>query len=145
MSQVLCTQCRKRVSRSPEQHRRYFAFTKAAHQHWPESHEFQPDSADHLRKWLQIKAGYREVVEVDVQGMSPILAATVSEAVMRAAKSYAFCRVHAGKLKVFRSKSIAFAELGSSPFTKLCEAVEAAVEAETGLKPDDLLTVTEAA
>ena len=56
--------------RSVPQHRRYFALVRAAYYHWPEKHELKPQSEEHLRKWLQAKAGHRVVETVDTEGMT---------------------------------------------------------------------------
>ena len=51
-------------SRSTPQHRRYFALIKAAFQHWPESHDLQFGSAEGLRDYLQLKAGFGTVHKI---------------------------------------------------------------------------------
>ena len=51
-------------SRSTPQHRRYFALIKAAFQHWPESHDLQFGSAEGLRDYLQLKAGFGRVHKI---------------------------------------------------------------------------------
>lgn len=57
-----------RNKRSGRLHRYYFATITNAFHNWPESHEFKPESIDHLRVWLQKEAGYRDVVEERIFG-----------------------------------------------------------------------------
>ena len=47
--------------RSPDQLRRYFAGISAKYQHWPESHPQQFSNETEFRKWIQVKAGHREI------------------------------------------------------------------------------------
>ena len=49
--------------RSLKHHKRLFGLIRAAFDLWPEGHEFQPETEDHLRAWLTIKAGHCEVKE----------------------------------------------------------------------------------
>jgi len=138
------------ASRSPQDHRRFFAVIRAAYTHWPESHEFQPDNAEHLRAWLLCKAGYRDVSTIpcefaEDQPALLRLVAIAAESAVRAAKGYAFLRPHGGGIAVFSAKSIQWAKIDQKEFNKVREAVEEVIEAETGLKPDQLLKETEKA
>lgn len=136
--------------RSLPDHRRFFGVIRAAYHHWPEAHEFQPDSAEHLRAWLLCKAGYRDVTSIPVEFAEDQpallrLVALAAEGAVKAAKGYAFIRPHGAGLAVFSAKSIAWDKLKQSQFHEIRDAVEHVIEAETGLKPDDLLRETEAA
>lgn len=137
-------------ARSPQDHRRFFGVIAATYHHWPESHEFQPDSSEHLRSWLLCKAGYRDVTTIPVEFAEdqPALLKLVSlaaESAVKAAKGYAFIRPHGSALAVFSAKSIAWDKLDQAGFNRIRDAVEAVILAETGMKPDDILKNTEAA
>lgn len=144
-----CPHCHKNIKgRSHAQHRRYFAIMKLAFDNWPESHEFQPDDADHLRKWLQVKAGYRTVQDIDIARTDPrsltIMQATLTAA-MKATGDYAWIKPHGKRMYVIASKSIAFDKMGPAEFGALCDDVARVIEQETGIKADDLMKEVEAA
>lgn len=67
--------------RSIDQHRRFFGLVRACFDHWPESHEFQPDNEEHLRAYLLVKAKHRSIKEFvidkadDVARLLPIVTA----------------------------------------------------------------------
>lgn len=136
------------ASRSLPDHRRFFAVIRATYHHWPESHEFQPDNEEHLRKWITAKAGYRDVVSIPVEfaegqpAMLKLVALTV-EAAVRAADGYAFIVPYNGCLAVVKAKSIAWNKLDQKQFNEIRDAIEAVIESETGLKIDQILKETE--
>ena len=126
--------------RSSEQLRRYFAMIKAAFMHWPEAHQHQFASSEELRAWLQMKAGAREIgAQIPMTGMSKERAMLLAEAAIRGAGSYAWPVIHGDTLVIFRPKSVSFAKMAHSDFCKLSDDVAAVIEAETGIKVDDLL------
>ena len=140
----------KSHARSVEQHRRFFALLRAMYRHWPESSEFQPESEEHLRKWVLIKAGYREITEIPVEFADRETTRLLSfaiESAIRASGSYAFVRpdLNGGRVAVFRAKSIAFGKMGQAEFNRLNDAVEEVLRAETGLEPDAVLREEERA
>jgi hypothetical protein len=123
---------------------------RATFHHWPEAHEFQPADETHLRKWLLIKAGFKEVVLIPVEfaedqpAMLKLVSLTV-EAAITAADGYAFIRPHGAAIAVFKAKSIKFDTLDQRGFHDVRTKVEEVIEAETGMKPDDILQATEEA
>ena len=130
--------------RSLQQHKRYFALMKAAFDQWPERSRsrFRPDSEDHLRKWLQCKAGHRTLVEVDVPATDPRTMEIVKTAVaaaMAATRDHAWVTQYNGKVAVVASKSINFETLSHRDFDALSRAVENIIKAETGIEPEALL------
>lgn len=132
--------------RSVEQIRRYFALVKQAFLHWPEAHERQFSSAEELRKWLQMKAGWREVgAQIPLAGMSKERAMLLAEAAIRGAGSFAFPVIHGSTLVVFRPKSISFGTMPHAEFTRLTHEVEAVIERETGISVADLMRQESAA
>lgn len=147
-----CPHCSKplKSARSPDDHRRFFGVINAAYHHWPEGHEFAPDNAEHLRKWLLCKAGYRDVTTIPVDyaedqpAMLKLVLLTVEGAV-KAADGYAFIRPHGYGLAVFKAKSIAWDKIGQKEFNAVRDAVEAVIKAELGIDPETLLKETERA
>lgn len=129
--------------RSLSQHRRFFGMIAAAFHHWPDGHEFQPSSSEHLRAWLLCKAGYRDVVTVPVESDRPAvikLAMLAVEGALRAARTHAFVRLHGSSLVVFTAKSISFHALPHGEFQSVNDAVQEIIEVETGTAVDKLLT-----
>lgn len=53
--------------RSRAQHNLLFHALCVIYGTWPEEHEFQPFSVDHLRYWLEVKAGWGEKVACKTQ------------------------------------------------------------------------------
>lgn len=144
-----CPHCGKGSKRrSIDQHRRYFALCKHAFDNWPEAQEFQPDNAEHLRKWLQVKAGYKTIQQIDTTRTDPqsmrIMQATLIAA-MKATSDYAWTVVHRNRLYVVASKSIAFDKISHGEFCQLNDMVAEVIERESGIKVDDLMRETEAA
>jgi hypothetical protein len=134
------------VPRSVPQLRRYFALIKAAFHHWPETHERQFASEEECRKWLQMKAGHREIgATIPLTGISKERAMLLAEASIRAAGSYAVPTIHGDTLVIHRPRSIAFGKLGHKAACVLFDEVASVIRAETGLDPDALLRETEAA
>lgn len=142
----------KSKPRSVEQLRRFFGMLRAMYQHWPSSAEFQPESEEHLRKFVLCKSGHRESTDVavpfaeDQPGLTKLVAVSV-EACVRGAGGFAFIRPHpdGGLVRVYKAKSIAFDKLGQADFNALNDAVEMVYAQETGLDPEQVLKQTEQA
>ena len=149
-----CPHCGSMLTkaRSGPMHKRFFALIEAAFQHWSERSEFQPDDAEHLRKWLLCKANYRQSTEIPVaysEGNPTLTAETAIaiQAALKEAGSHAFIRPHpdGGSVVVYRARSIAWDKLDQKAFAPVAEAVEAVIEAELGVDADTLLKETERA
>lgn len=125
--------------RSVPQHRRYFALIKAAHSHWPETHRFKPMSEEHLRKWVQAKAGYATVRTVDTAGMDTQSAIVAVAAMLAAADPMHFTSVTGARFHVIESKSINFDTLPHLAACAAFDAVADTIKAETGLDPDKIM------
>ena len=142
----------KTKPRSAPQLRRFFAVLRAMFSHWPEDTQFQPESEEHLRKFILIRAGYRETTDIpvtfaeDQPGLTKLTALSI-EAALKAAGAYAFIRPHpdGGLVRVFKAKSIAFDKMDQAEFNALNDAVETAYAQETGLDPEQVLKQTEQA
>lgn len=141
----LCPQCAAKARpRSPEQHRRFFALIKAAFHHWPEGHARQFTSQDELRKWLQMKAGWREVgAQIPLSGINPDKALFLAKAAIQAVESFAEPVFYKDSLVIFKPKSIAFDKMKQAEFNDLNDAVSQVIEAEIGVPADRLLKETE--
>ena len=125
--------------RSPEHMRRYFAVMNVVWTTWPSSHPEQFESMDDMRRWIQMRAGHRETIRIDLGNADPVAAVILAEAAMKAAGAYARARVIGSELVVFKPKSIAFSKLSQHDFTKLNAEVEAVIEHETGIKITDAI------
>ena len=133
---------KKGKPRSVPQHRRYFALIRAAMNHWPEKHEFRPHSEEHLRKWLQSKAGHRVVETVDTAGMTPEQATAVIAAQVRKAGPFAFHSVKGTRFYSIVSASVDFDTLPHLAACALFDDVADVIETETGIRCDDMITHT---
>ena len=144
-----CPVCGCAIDREPRslaQLRRYFAMIRAAFHHWPESHERQFASEEECRKWLQMKAGHREIgATIPLTGMSKERAMLLAEAAIRAAGSYAVPVIHGDTLAIWRPKSIAFSKLGHKEACRLFDDVADVIRAETGIDPEEMMRETERA
>ena len=135
--------------RSLPDHRRFFGVIAKAWENWPEGYsDFQPSSAEHLRSWLLVKAGYHDVtfvpVEAEVTAHPPImalvrLAVEASLAAVDQRGGYAIVRVSATGLEILSAKSISFATLGQKEFGQIRQAVEEILESTLGVTADQLL------
>lgn len=128
--------------RSVPQHRRYFALIRAAYNHWPDSHAFRPMSEEHLRKWLQAKVGHRIVETVDTTGMTPEQASAAIAMQVRKCGPYAFHSAVGARFYSVVSDSIDFDTLPHLKACALFDDIAEMIEAETGIRCDDMITHT---
>lgn len=136
------------ATRSLPQLKRYHAMIKAALHHWPEAHarKYGIANKEDLRKWLQMRAGHREVAaHVELAGMSKEQALMIAEASIKAAGSYAVPLIHGDVLVIFRPKSIAFHKLGHTEFCLLNDEVDEAIFQVTGTRGKQMLKEMERA
>lgn len=129
--------------RSTPDHNRFFALVHAAFKHWPETNDYQPESAEKLRAWLICKAGWKNSTPIflpeDATDHMRVLFRLGIEAAIRAAKGEAFVTPYKDSVAVHTPKSIAFTEMNQREFGALRTAVEDVIKAETGLDADQLL------
>lgn len=140
--------------RSIRDHSRFFVIIGKAFQHWPESHPFQPESANHLRYWLTCKAGpeWRSATPVTWPGLRTDADRqrfiAVVEAAIRAGRmpgedddevARRFVVQHGHGVAVLRAKSIAVANMGQADFGRLRDAVCEVIEAEMSTTIEELL------
>jgi hypothetical protein len=113
---------------------------KAAFHHWPETSERQFASEEECRKYLQMKAGHREIgATIPLVGIGKERAMMLVEAGIRAAGSYAVPVIHGDTLVVFRPLSIAFGKLDHTTACRLFDDVAEVIRNETGIDPEQLL------
>jgi len=126
--------------RSPEQHRRFFMGMKLVHESWPDSHPESYATADHLRQWICMKAGWREVdSRIPLEGLNKQQAFRFAKALLSSGDRLKIPVVHGNELIVWRSKSIAFLKMGHLEFCALNNATDDVIKAETGLIVGDLI------
>lgn len=127
--------------RSVDQHRRFFSICKAAFLHWPDDHERQFADAEDARKWLTMKAGYRELAaQIPLRNVKPNMAIMLCEAAMRAAGAHAVAVAHKGNICIWTPRSIRFDKMSHMEFCKLNDDVADVVKAEIGITADELLS-----
>jgi hypothetical protein len=126
--------------------RRYFSLIRATFAHWPERHARQFTNSEDLRKFLQMKAGHREMAaSIPLSGINKDRAVILVEGAIKAAGSYAFPTVHKDQLIIWKPKSIAFGKLNHMEAVGLFADVEDVIRAETGLDPAQLMKEHEGA
>lgn len=125
--------------RSVPQHRRYFALCRSAFLHWPEANDFKPHSETHLRRWLQCKSGYHTCQTIDTAGMTPEQSVSATAGALKKAGEHPFVKAVGTKLYVFESQSIDFNTLPHLDACALFDAVADVIEAETGLKVEQIM------
>lgn len=146
MTTCPASDCPIKSNRSSPDHKRYFGLIRVAFHHWPEGHAFKPDDETHLRKWLQVKANYRTVTPIEIEGdVDPKVIAGASIAAIEACGSYPFVTVHNNTVYVHAPKSIQFKKLMRADWNELREKVEAVLENELGMSAEQLLKEHEAA
>lgn len=131
---------KKRRTRSVAQHRRFFGLIGKAFQHWPHSHEFAPRDAEHLRAWLLVQAGYRDVPQtIRCEDADPERLTAVLRASFQAAKSSAFVECQGSKVYVVTPKSLKFEKLSHSQACAVMSVVDGIIEDVIGVPTDSLL------
>jgi hypothetical protein len=136
---MTCPYCGGDKPRSLPQHRRFFGMLRSVFEQWPEAHGFRPESAEELRAWLLVKAGYRRVSYLDIGMMPSHMVLPVVTGALRAAGAYAWLAEHQGRIAVLSPRSIRFEALGHKAFCSLERAVEDVIHTETGLDPEQVL------
>ena len=131
--------------RSLDQHRRFFGMIAAVHSHWPESHRFQPDNAEHLRAWILVRAGHHTVKTFFLDGDADEFARVIPIVTATMLGKHSWCRSLGNELHVCVPESIAFDKMEHQAFCKLNGDVDEVIRAETGLDPEQLLRETERA
>lgn len=125
--------------RSVDQHRRFFAVIKAAFDNWPEAHSFQPDSAEHLRAWLLVKAKHRVINEFYLDGDADEMARVIPVITASMLRKHSWAWAKGNCLYVCVPVSINFETVSHQEFQKINDDVDEIIRVEAGLDPDALL------
>jgi len=134
--------------RSRAAHNRLFAICRAALANWPHDHEFRPHSEDHLRYWLECKAGHFVVTKTArIRSNDPEKVYALVSAFMRESDDEKLFLELDGELLIQkRVRSISDNEdISTAEFSKLQDAVCDIIEMETGVEAVRLLKETERA
>ena len=110
--------------------------------YWPAKHDFKPLSEEHLRKWLQAKAGHRVVETIDTAGMSPDETLACVVAAIKKGGPFSFYERAGTRFYTITSESIAFNTLPHLAACALFDEIANVIEAETGIRADDMITHT---
>ena len=137
----ICPHCgspeAKAKGRSVPQHRRFFAMVRAFYHHWPEYLPYQPGCAEELRAYGLVKAGYRNVAQLEPDVFGAVCIRTESH--------FPFFFEKGGKVYCASAKSIRFEKLGHKEACKVFDDVSCVFEAVTGLTCDEVMKETERA
>jgi len=125
--------------RSNPDHNRLFALILRAYQQWPEAHPFEPQNAEHLRKWLIVTAGpeWRNARQTWL---------TNDEATRRIIKEAKkedldnFAIGDGTTISMCSPKSMAFHKMPQGEFSRLRDAITDIIEQTIGCSVEDLMT-----
>jgi hypothetical protein len=133
----------KPQQRSQAAHNHLFAVISEAFKQWPESAEFQPEDAEHLRSYLLVKAKHYDKLDVRCKNSDAISLRMQLDAVIRA-----FCdgkpplmHVYPWGIRIFKPRSISYAAADRKIFNAVSETVFQIIEDAIGVKIEDLKSV----
>ena len=139
----LCHQpLKEKTKRSYPQLKRFYAMIKAALNNWPHAHEEQFSSQEDCRKFLTMKAGWRDISsKTHLTGIREDKAILLASAVLSGLPNNAHARpvLHNGQLIVWVPRSISYENMPHLEFCALSDAVAEIIEAETGIKVSDIM------
>jgi hypothetical protein len=134
--------------RNPKTHRLYFKVIAIAAALWPEGHEPEPKGdADHLRAWLQCKAGCCHWYDFRTDDTDTVIAFMKD---IRGEGKFAFAEgiqvtpLHGGsppidKLRIYVPDTIEYDAMGEDKFRPIKDAVFEIIEMVLGVKVEILL------
>ena len=140
------------LPRSKKQHGRFFAAIEEAFMHWPATHEFQPENAEHLRAWLLCSAGHVEpVFDVsltdDLSSAISMVVATVER--RRAEKKFVFPRYRmergqAVAVRLYVAATVNHKEVDQPTFAPVAQSVFEIIENIIGVPIEAMFAAREA-
>lgn len=133
---------RRGKPRSYDQHKRFFAVISAVHSHWPEAHPFQPDSAEHLRAWLLVRARHCTIQTFHMSEQADEFARLVPIITATMMRKHCWAKAVGSELHVCVPNSIDYTTVGHLEFQSINDAVDEIIRAETDLDPKQLLRQT---
>lgn len=137
-------------NRSTPQLRRFYAIIRAAYLNWPDSTPsgFRPHSEEHLRRWLEMRAGLFTVTkQLRIRSMDPDYAYMTIRALFEHSEDTTlFLELDGNLLTQKKVKSIAYEAMKeSAEFSRLKDAICEIIEIEVGVAPEKLLRESEKA
>lgn len=124
-------------NRSKSHHGLYFSAIKSAYENWPEQYDFQPENSEHLRAWLQCKAGgkWRNVKTIPVNENTKHLKDILVSA-LAVMPGFSFVIEGRSAIHIITPKSIAFEKMSREEFNEISDAVSHILEEITGISLD---------
>lgn len=110
--------------------------------HWPESHPVQFDNWGNCRKWLQMKAGYREIAARFPMHLPPRernRLINILQLSLRLGEEFLWPVATPKEIVIWRPLSIAFHKMDHHDVCKLIREVEVVIEEETGISVATLM------
>lgn len=130
--------------RSLPQLRRFFAMIRSAYHHWPETSEQQFSSDEGLRKYLTMRAGWRDVAaRIPLVGVNTDITKMIVTQAFKAAGTHAWPVIHKSELVIWVPRSISFHSMGPLEFGQLSDAVAVVIKDMTGLDVEQAMRETE--
>ena len=106
--------------RSANSHRHFFACVNEAHSNLPEHLGAQFPTADHLRKWCLIKAGFRDTSTIPLPTKADALRVA---AFIRPIDDFRVVVVHEATVMVYTAESQSLRAMGKARFQRSKDAV----------------------
>jgi hypothetical protein len=101
-------------------------------------------SAEELRKWLQVRAGYGEVTAIiPLTGIRKEQAQLLATAAIHGAKAFAFPIIRGTELRIVVPTSIRYDKMSHLAFCELSDRVGHEIETVLGVTCDELLRQSE--
>lgn len=125
--------------RSHPHHNLLFAVIQRAYENWPEGEEFQPESAEHLRSYLLIKA--RHFKNLDLYCENPdanSLEDQLRSIIKNVAEKPPIIHTFEWGVRLYWPQSISYAAVGRAKFNAICEAVFQIISNKLGVSVEAL-------
>lgn len=141
---MTCPHCGSQP-RSNLDHNRFFGLIARAFEQWPETHEFEPEDAEHLRAWLLCKAGWKTTKTLELPEVgNPVFMALMMEFAEDLLErvpggEFRFGRWVGHRLHVHTHKSIKFKRADQKKFNPVRDAVTEIIEHVLGVSANQLL------
>lgn len=116
--------------RSRAQHNLLFHALAVLYDTWPEGHRFQPLSQEHLRYWLEVKAGWGQKIPVTTKG-------DVLRVSTAAWTRPVWFEVDGEDLFACIPRSIAYDKMQPEDFKQLVEKIDEILQREVGMSLSD--------
>ena len=139
--------------RNPRRHAMFFAVITEAFKNWPEGHEFQPESTEHLRAWLLCKAGWSDTLDLDLptSGSKSGNGTHAIDKLMKVLVAFTGSKhvftkpLSAQRIRAYRPKSQSFAKCKESEIKPIIDRVYDIIAIESGMQVADLKRSAETA